>query len=304
MRREVLTKMKINTISYFISDAFRSLKRNKTISIASVITVFITFVVLGAFTLIAQNAKLAISGVEDKIEISVYLDDDISLDNQKEIQVKLAEQDGVKDVNYVSKEEAYNNFKESTKDNEGMLQGYTLETNPFPASFVAKIEDTSQIEDIISAVKDMDGVESVENQQDLVSSISAFIKGIRYIGTFLFVILVAVSIFLIMNTTKLTVYSRRREVGIMKFVGATDWFIRWPFIIEGMVIGFFGALFSILAIFGLYKYLITIVTSKMLIAQIVSISYVYTTMLWQFLLGGIVVGGIASYGALRKFLKV
>ena len=185
-----------------------------------------------------------------------------------------------------------------------MLQGYTLETNPFPASFVAKIEDTSQIEDIISAVKDMDGVESVENQQDLVSSISAFIKGIRYIGTFLFVILVAVSIFLIMNTTKLTVYSRRREVGIMKFVGATDWFIRWPFIIEGMVIGFFGALFSILAIFGLYKYLITIVTSKMLIAQIVSISYVYTTMLWQFLLGGIVVGGIASYGALRKFLKV
>ena len=107
-----------------------------------------------------------------------------------------------------------------------------------------------------------------------------------------------------MNTTKLTVYSRRREVGIMKFVGATDWFIRWPFIIEGMVIGFFGALFSILAIFGLYKYLITIVASKMLIAQIVSISYVYTTMLWQFLLGGIVVGGIASYGALRKFLKV
>ena len=117
--------MKINTIGYFVSDAFRSLKRNKTISIASIITVFITFIVLGVFSLVAQNANLAISGVEDKIEIAVYLDDDISLDNQKEIQVKLAEQDGVKDVTYLSKEEAYNDFKESTEDNEGMLQGYT-----------------------------------------------------------------------------------------------------------------------------------------------------------------------------------
>ena len=296
--------MKINTIGYFVSDAFRSLKRNKTISIASIITVFITFIVLGVFSLVAQNANLAISGVEDKIEIAVYLDDDISLDNQKEIQVKLAEQDGVKDVTYLSKEEAYNDFKESTEDNEGMLQGYTLESNPFPASFVVKIDDSSKIDDIASAVEDMDGVEEVKNQQDLVSSISAFVKGIRYVGTILFVILVAVSIFLIMNTTKLTVYSRRREVGIMKFVGATDWFIRWPFIIEGIVIGFFGALFAILAIFGLYKYIISIVSSKMLIAQVVNISYVYTTMLWEFLLGGIVIGGIASYGALRKFLKV
>ena len=296
--------MKINTIGYFVSDAFRSLKRNKTISIASIITVFITFIVLGVFSLVAQNANLAISGVEDKIEIAVYLDDDISLDNQKEIQVKLAEQDGVKDVTYLSKEEAYNDFKESTEDNEGMLQGYTLESNPFPASFVVKIDDSSKIDDIASAVEDMDGVEEVKNQQDLVSSISAFVKGIRYVGTVLFVILVAVSIFLIMNTTKLTVYSRRREVGIMKFVGATDWFIRWPFIIEGIVIGFFGALFAIFAIFGLYKYIISIVSSKMLIAQVVNISYVYTTMLWEFLLGGIVIGGIASYGALRKFLKV
>ena len=296
--------MKINTIGYFVSDAFRSLKRNKTISIASIITVFITFIVLGVFSLVAQNANLAISGVEDKIEIAVYLDDDISLDNQKEIQVKLAEQDGVKDVTFLSKEEAYNDFKESTEDNEGMLQGYTLESNPFPASFVVKIDDSSKIDDIASAVEDMDGVEEVKNQQDLVSSISAFVKGIRYVGTILFVILVAVSIFLIMNTTKLTVYSRRREVGIMKFVGATDWFIRWPFIIEGIVIGFFGALFAIFAIFGLYKYIITIVSSKMLNAQVVNISYVYTTMHWEFLLGGIVIGGIASYGALRKFLKV
>ena len=296
--------MKINTIGYFVSDAFRSLKRNKTISIASIISVFITFIVLGVFSLVAQNANLAISGVEDKIEIAVYLDDDISLDNQKEIQVKLAEQDGVKDVTYLSKEEAYNDFKESTEDNEGMLQGYTLESNPFPASFVVKIDDSSKIDDIASAVEDMDGVEEVKNQQDLVSSISAFVKGIRYVGTILFVILVAVSIFLIMNTTKLTVYSRRREVGIMKFVGATDWFIRWPFIIEGIVIGFFGALFAIFAIFGLYKYNISILSSKMLIAQVVNISYVYTTMLWEFLLGGIVIGGIASYGALRKFLKV
>lgn len=302
MKREVHTAMKINTITYLIGDAFKSLKRNKTISIASVITVFITFIVLGVFTLVAENANLAIAGVEDKIEIQVFLDKDIKLIDQREIQVKLNEQEGVQEVTYESQEQAYNNFKDTTS--EGMLKGYTLENNPFPASYIVKISDVDKVSNIIEQVEGLEGVESIENQQELMNTISSVVRGIRLVGVILFTILVAVSIFLIMNTTKLTVYSRRKEVGIMKFVGATDWFIRWPFIIEGMVIGCIGALLSIIAIFGIYKWIIGMIVSKLLIVDVVSISYVYTTMLWEFALGGIVIGGIASYGALRKFLTV
>ena len=296
--------MKINTVNYFISDAFKSLKRNRTISLASIITVLITFLVLGVFSLIAENANVAIVGVEEKVELKVYLLDDVKLIDKREIEVKLREQAGVKDIQHETKEEAFKNFEETMQGSEGMLKGYNLDNNPFPESYVVKLDDPSYASDITDAVKDLPGVESIGNQQDLIDTVHNIVKGVRIIGAVLFVILIGVSIFLIMNTTKLTVYSRRREVGIMKFVGATDWFIRWPFIIEGMVIGLLGALVSTIVLFFLYKFTFSWIVSKMLLINLVAPSYVLISLLWKFTLGGLVVGGVASYAALRKFLRV
>lgn len=295
--------MKINTVNYLIGDAFKSLKRNRTISIASMITVFITFLVLGVFVLLAQNAGLIINGLEDKIEIQVFLDKDIKLIEEREIQVKIKEQDGVESIKYESAEDAYNNILESNPD---FLKGYTLEKNPFPASYIVKISNADKIDKIVKAVKDLPGVDTIENQQDIVKSIQSVIKTVRWIGVALFCVLIAVSIFLIMNTTKITVYSRRREVGIMKFVGATDWFIRWPFIIEGMVIGLVGSAVSIVALFFLYKLAVKGISSMfmMMSFSLVSSGYVISTLLLFFVLGGMIIGGIASYLSLRKFLKV
>ena len=296
--------MKINTINYFIGDAFKSLRRNKTISIASMITVLITFVVLGVFSLVAQNANLAIEGVQSKVQLKVYLEDDVKLIDKREIEVKLRDQSGVKSVEFESKEDAYNNFADSMGDSSGILQGYTIDNNPFPESYVVNLEDPSYAEDITDAVEEMEGVESVSDQQELINTVQNVVKGIRIVGGILFIVLIGVSIFLIMNTTKLTVYSRRREVGIMKFVGATDWFIRWPFIIEGMVIALIGALLSTVVVFFFYKWIVGIIASKMLMVKLVAPSYVFISLLWKFALGSIVVGGLASFIALRKFLTV
>ena len=296
--------MKINTINYFIGDAFKSLKRNKTISIASIITVLITFLVLGIFSLIAQNANLAIEGVQSKVELKVYLKDDIKLIDKREIEVKLRGEEGVKNVEFESKEDAYNNFADSMGENSGVLQGYTIENNPFPESYIVSLEDPSYAEDITNSIKEMEGVEDVSDQQELINTVQNVVKGVRIIGGILFIVLIGVSIFLIMNTTKLTVYSRRREVGIMKFVGATDWFIRWPFIIEGMVIALIGAMLSIIAVFFMYKFTVGAIASKMLMVKLVAPSYVFISLLWKFALSSICVGGIASYAALRKFLIV
>ena len=296
--------MKINTINYFIGDAFKSLRRNKTISIASMITVLITFVVLGVFSLVAENANLAIEGVQSKVQLKVYLEDDVKLIDKREIEVKLRDQSGVKAVEFESKEDAYNNFADSMGDSSGILQGYTIDNNPFPESYVVDLDDPSYAEDITDAVEEMEGVESVSDQQELINTVQSVVKGIRIVGGILFVVLIGVSIFLIMNTTKLPVYSRRREVGIMKFVGATDWFIRWPFIIEGMVIALIGALLSTVVIFFFYKWVVGIIASKMLMVKLVAPSYVFISLLWKFALGSIVVGGFASFVALRKFLTV
>ena len=296
--------MRINTFTYFIKDAFTSLKRNRTISFASILTVLITFFVLGIFILLAGNVNQAISSVQDKVDLEVFLKDDIKLIDQREIELKLRELDGVKDVVYKSKEEAYKKVQETTNENEGLLQGYTLEHNPFPASFTVKLESPQYAENISQALDGFTGIEKIDNQKKVVDGIVKFVKGINVVGGALFIVLVGVSIFLIMNTTKLTVYSRRREVGIMKFVGATDWFIRWPFIIEGMVIGVLGSTLSCVALFFAYKGVFSWVASMMMFVTLVPPIYVLKVMLLEFVIGGILVGGIASASALRKFLIV
>ena len=293
--------MKISTVNYFIGDAFKSFKRNKTISIATIITVLVTFIVLGTFSLVAENLNLAIGGLEDKIELVVYLNDDISPIDRKEVQVKINAQEGVKEIQYESREDA---FKKLQENNAGILKGYTLEKNPLPASYIVKLEDMSYAPAIREAVKDLDGVESVSDEQESIDTIQSIIKFTKIIGTVLFVILVGVSTFLIMNTTKLTVYARRKEVGIMKFVGATDWFIRWPFIIEGILIGLIGTFLSVIALYFLYKFVISFIAARVIILNLIPISYIFTSLLWKFVLGGVLVGGFASYLALRKFLVV
>ena len=296
--------MKINTITYYIQDAFKSLKRNKTISIASVITVLITFFVLGIFLLVANNINQGIESVQNKVEIKVFLKDDIKLIEQREIEIKLREIEGVKEVTYASKEDEFNNFQKTINENDGLLQGYTLQNNPFSASFTVKLDSPEYASNVTKGIKDFEGVEEIGDQQELVDKIIGIVKGIKVVGAVLFVILVGVSIFLIMNTTKLTVYSRRREVGIMKFVGATDWFIRWPFVIEGMVIGFSGATLACGVLFFAYRGIFTWIASQLVFVSLVPVTYVLTSLSWQFMAGGIIVGGIASVIALRKFLVV
>lgn len=296
--------MKINTITYFIKDAFTSLKRNRTISIASVITVLITFFVLGIFMLVATNINKGITTVQNKVELKIFLKDDIKLIDQREIEIKLREVEGVKDVVYQTKEEEYKNFQATTNDNEGLLKGYTLQNNPFSASFTVKLESPEYTSAVSEAIKDFEGIETIGDQQELVDKIIGIVNGVKVVGFGLFVILIGVSIFLIMNTTKLTVFSRRREVGIMKFVGATDWFIRWPFVIEGMVIGLIGATLACGALFFAYNGLVKWIASQLVFISLVPTSYILSTLSWEFMLGGIIVGGVASIIALRKFLVV
>jgi len=296
--------MKINTITHFIKDAFISLKRNRTISFASIITVLITFFVLGIFVLVATNINKGITNVQNKVELKIFLKDDIKLIDQREIEIKLREIDGVKDIVYASKEDEYNNFQTTTNQNEGLLKGYTLQNNPFSASFTVKLDAPEYTSAVSEEIKDFQGIESISGQQELVDKIISIVNGVKVVGIGLFIILVGVSIFLIMNTTKLTVFSRRREVGIMKFVGATDWFIRWPFVIEGMVIGLIGSTLACGALFFTYSWLVKWISSQMVFISLVPTTYVLSTLSWEFMLGGIAVGGVASIIALRKFLVV
>lgn len=296
--------MKINTVNYFIVDALKSIKRNRTISFAAMLTVLITFFIFGTFTLLALNFNKSIEDIASQVEIRVYLNDDIKMVDQREIEVKLNEQSGVKAVTYESKDEAFLNLQDNLAENKGILEGYDLTNNPLPSSFIVTLDDPSYADVVSKAVEKMSGVESIRNQKEQIEKISSFVNVVQIVGIGLFIIFIGVSVFLIMNTIKLTVYSRRREVGIMKFVGATDWFIRWPFIIEGMIIGLVGAILASILVGFAYQGFFSWITTKMLFVDIVGTSYIYTSLLWQFAIAGAVIGGGASYFSLRKFLVV
>lgn len=301
--------MKLNSFLYFISDAFKSLKRNTTISIASALTVLTTLVVFGAFLLTALNVNLGVKDVQSKVEIKVFLKDDATQAQKEAILTKVKSVEGVTTVTYETKAQALANFKEQFKDDKEILAGYNEQNNPLPNSYIVNLSQPDVADKVQKALevqngKPMDGIDQIGNDQEMINTITSFANTIKWVGLVLFIVLIGVSLFLIINTIKITVYSRRREIGIMKFVGATDWFIRWPFVIEGVVIGLVGSVLAVAVIYGIYASLIKSAMSGMYMMNFIHPSYILTTMSWWFILAGIVIGALGSIIALRKFLDV
>jgi len=291
-------------IKMFTLDALKSLKRNKTITLASIITVSATLFIFGVFLLVAQTINLGVESVESKVEIKAYLDESITTTEQSNIESIINGVEGVKEVYYETKEEAFENFKERLGEDNSILTGFSEERNPLPNSFVISLlepEAAMRVEDALTGVR---GVEDVGNERETVEKIIGLAKLIRSMGIVIFIILVLVSLFLISNTIKLTVYSRRREIGIMKFVGATDWFIRWPFIIEGMFMGLAGGVIAFGVVYSAYRLVYADVTQSMFYAELVTPVYVLQNFSWQFGVTGLVIGALGSFIALKKFLDV
>lgn len=288
----------------FIIDALKSLKRNKTITFASIITVAATLFIFGVFLIVAQTINMGVESVESKVEIKAYLIDEITTQEQSNIETILQEVEGVKEVTYESKEEAFDMFKERLGEDNAILAGFSEDRNPLPNSFVVSLEEPEAAMRVEEALSGVRGVEDVGNERETVERIIGLAKIIRTMGVVIFIILVLVSLFLISNTIKLTVYSRRREIGIMKFVGATDWFIRWPFLIEGMIMGLIGGIISVGVVFFAYQLVYADITQSLFYAGLVKPSEVLNSFSWQFGLTGLVIGALGSFIALKRFLDV
>ena len=288
----------------FIIDALKSLKRNKTITFASIITVAATLFIFGVFLIVAQTINMGVESVESKVEIKAYLIDEITTQEQSNIETILQGVEGVKEVTYESKEEAFDKFKERLGEDNAILAGFSEDRNPLPNSFVVSLEEPEAAMRVEEALSGVRGVEDVGNERETVERIIGLAKIIRTMGVVIFIILVLVSLFLISNTIKLTVYSRRREIGIMKFVGATDWFIRWPFLIEGMIMGLIGGIIAVGVVFFAYQLVYTDITQSLFYAGLVKPSEVLNSFSWQFGLTGLVIGALGSFIALKRFLDV
>ncbi|KZL92905.1 permease-like cell division protein FtsX [Clostridium magnum] len=296
--------MRISAIKYSIIDSLKSLKRNSGISTASAATVAATLFILGIFFLTILNVNRGILSVESKVEVKIFLKNNITSEQQKNLENKIKSINGVLDVSYETKTEAINKFKEQLgSENKSLTDGLEKD-NPMPNSYVIKVEKPEVISDVVNNIKGFEGIESIKDAREVIEKLMSITRTLKWIGSVMFVILIGISLFLIGNTIKITVYSRRREIGIMKYIGATDWFIRWPFIIEGIIIGIIGAIVSDLVLYYAYKLAYIKVSSSLMIMQPIDPQYVVTNILGLFLISGIAIGSLGSIISIRKFLHV
>ena len=296
--------MKISTIKYYIVDALRSLKRNKTVSMASVATVAATLFILGVFLLIVFNVNSAIEELGSKLEVKIYLKDNITISEKSSLERALNNVTGVSEIDFEDKADALEKVKKQFgEESKALVEGFEKE-NPFPNAYIVRVEKPEVVNNVVKAIEGLSGIEKIKDVREIVEKIIKITNTLKIIGLALFVILISVSLFLIGNTIKLTVYSRKKEIGIMKYVGATDWFIRWPFIIEGMILGAVGAFISTGILYYVYKMIFQKFANALLGFTLINPHFILSTTLWQFMLGGLFIGAIGSIISIRKFLIV
>lgn len=296
--------MKINTVKYYLSTALKNLKRNFTLSTASSATVSATLFILGVFLLVIFNMNVIMKNVGSTLEVQIFIKDEATAVQQTDIKNKINEVSGVESVQFLDKADTLNRVKQIFgKENSGLTEGYE-QRNPFSCSFIVKVQKPEIISKVVDNVKGMGGIDEIQDESKLVNTFLSISNTLKWVGICIFAILICVSVFLIENTIKLTVYSRRREIGIMKYIGATDWFIRWPFIFEGMIIGVFGAIFSSLLLYYGYGIIYRSVAHQFFSMQFIAPSFVCTNILVPFILFGIFIGSLGSILSIRKFLAV
>ncbi len=295
--------MKIKTFKYFFREGFASVKKNRVMSVASVSTVAAALFIFGVFMLLVVNVNKIVSTVESEIEIKVFLNSDVTTLQQNKIEKDIKAIDSVKEIRFESQKEALEKFKADLGEKADLADGLELE-NPLPASFIIKVNSPKDVAGVSAKLKNLAGVEKINDGQQMVETIIKVTGFIKIISILLMVILGVISISLISNTIKLTVFARKREIGIMKYIGATDWFIRWPFIIEGMLMGLLGAVISIVILGFGYGYGAKIVSESQMIFTLVPSSEILLSLGWQFSSIGVFIGGIGSLLSIRKFLVV
>jgi cell division transport system permease protein len=289
-------------ISFFFFEAFRSLRRNYFMTIAAVVTVFLSMAVLGVVIVFAYNIDAVLKDVEQKVEITIFLKDSASPQAIDAMQKEIVGMAQVKDSKFVSKDEALRRLRQDLKDHPEILE--SLSGNPLPASFEISLKDPKTVDVVAKTFQGRPIVDEVRYGKEIAQRIFRVTSVIRNVLLVFLILLGAVSVLLISNTIRLSIFARRREVEIMKLVGATNWFIRWPFVIEGLAVGLAGAV-GALAIVSLGTDFVFGRIRENLMFLTVPFDAVSPLELAVVLLGvGALIGAIGSGLGLRRFLNV
>ena len=300
--------MKYNILTYLIGEGFRNFFKNKKSTGASLMIMCATMLIFGLFFLIGENINYMVKEVEAEQGMQVFMVKDATEEQIKNLGEQIKQLDYVAKTEFVSKEEAYNIVKEKYGDYGRFLEGYTIEKNPFKVSYVVTLTDLSKSEQVKDEISKLDNVNNIEMRDKTINALVSIANGIRWVSAGVLTLLIVISIFIIANTIKLTVHARRKEISIMKYVGATNGFIRWPFIVEGIIIGIVSAIISILILGVSYNFIVQKImessVTSMINITLLQFSDIFGLVVAVYLALGIGIGCVGSAISMRKYLKV
>lgn len=299
--------LKYNIFGYLIGEGFGNVFKNKKSTGASLMIMCATMIIFGIFLILGENINHFVSQVESEQGIQVFINTDANDKQIEEVGNKIKQVEGVNKVEYKSKEDALNQMKEKFKDKQDLLAGYE-ENNIFPASYVVTLTDLNLSRQVQDEISKLDNIKKITSKDETVSTLINLANGIKIVTGVILILLIVISIFIIANTVKLTVHARRKEISIMKYVGATNNFIRWPFIVEGMIIGIFASIISIVVVGAAYTYVAEQMVNSQFMQVInmslVTFSEMFTSIIFVYMLLGIGIGALGSVISMRRYLKV
>ena len=295
----------MTTKTYLIKEGYDNLRKHGSKTFSTMLIICATMLVLGIFIILFQNVNKNVETVRVEQGLQAFIEDTKTEDEIDYMQDELKQIDGVKEVKYIDKDMAYEDAKATFKDQEYFLEGLD-KVNIFPASFVVKFENINQSEAVKTAVEKVDGIYKVKYNE---STIQAVISLSKIANIFLLgvgAVLLVVSIFIISNTIKLAVYSNKREIFIMRYIGATNKFIKKPFVIEGAIMGIVSALISFMLIS--IAYVVIYARIPKVGSSLGVFGFIPYTSLWWMILAiyivlGLFIGILGSSISIKKYLK-
>ena len=300
--------VKYSILGYLIGEGFRNFFKNKKSTAASIIIMCATMFIFGIFFLIGENVNYIISQVQSDQAMQVFINPEATAEQEEALKQQISSIQYVNTIDYVSKEDALNDVKSWSADIGNVLGDLTVDGyNPFKASYVITLTDLSKIEEVEAQINGFENVASVQAGNKTVNTLVNIANGVRTATGIILVLLILISVFIIANTIKLTVHARRKEISIMKYVGATNGFIRWPFMVEGIIIGIVSALISIVILGFSYDVVAEKIMeglSSTLTLSLLTFSDMLSMLLTIYIIIGIGIGAIGSAISMRKYLDV
>ncbi len=308
MNVKVGMHMRISTFTYSIKQGFKNIYRNKMFSLASIATMAACIFLLGIFYAIVTNFQFVVKEAEKGVSVVVYFEEGISDDKITAIGDEISKRVEVSNHNFVSAAEAWESFKEDYFQGKSELAEGFQDDNPLAnsAHYEIYLNDVSMQDSLVTYLETLDGVREVKRSEVVANTLTSFNVLVGYASVAIIIVLLGVAVFLISNTVTIGIAVRKEEISIMKLIGATDFFVKAPFVFEGIIIGLIGSALPLVLLYYIYSSIIKFVAEKFSILSIefLSVGQVFSALVPISLLIGVGIGFLGSISTIRKHLKV